>query len=103
PFTRAGAKSLTARLCLPVESHFAYLHSAMPQLCVEARSQVTAGPGVLAFGDRLRRAGHDDLAARMPALRPEVDYVIGRLYYVEMMLDHDHCMAGVDQPVQALQ
>ena len=43
------------------------------------------------------------LAAGVPALRPEVDHVVGRLDHVEVVLDQQHRVAGVHQPVQRLE
>ncbi len=39
----------------------------------------------------------------MAPFRAEVDDVIGRLDHVQVVLDHHDRMAGIDQPVQALQ
>ncbi len=35
-----------------------------------------------------------------PAARPEVDHPVGGLDDVEVVLDHDHGVAGVDQAVE---
>jgi hypothetical protein len=40
--------------------------------------------------DVLRRPGRDQLAARIPALRAEVDEPVGLLDHVEVVLDHEH-------------
>ena len=54
-------------------------------------------------GDLLGRAlGHDPAAARA-AFRPHVDQPVGGLDHLEIVLDHDHRVAGVDQRVQHLQ
>ncbi len=47
--------------------------------------------------------GRDQVASPRPALRPEVDHVVGRLHDVEVVLDDDHRVAAVDEGVQHLQ
>ena len=59
--------------------------------------------GRAAAGDVLGRAGHDDLAAGVAALRPEIDHMVRGLDDVHMVLDQENGMAGVDQPVQRLE
>ena len=56
----------------------------------------------LACRDLLRRPRDDDLAARMPALRPKVDDVIRRLDDIEMVLDEDDGVTRIDELVQLL-
>lgn len=48
-------------------------------------------------------AGGDDFAPFDAALGTEVDYVIRRLDDIEIMLDHDHAVALVDQRVEDFQ
>ena len=50
--------------------------------------------------DLLGRAGHDDAAARFARLGPHVDDPVGRLDHVQIVLDHDHRVAQVDQAVE---
>jgi hypothetical protein len=45
----------------------------------------------------------DDGPATMATLGPEVDDVIGGLDHVQVMLDDDHRVPGVHQPVEAVQ
>ena len=52
------------------------------------------------LGDVLGRALDDDPAAAVAALGPEVDDPVGRLDHVEVVLDHEHGVAGVDEPLQ---
>ena len=40
------------------------------------------------------RPGHDDFPAGMPAFRPEIDDVIGRLDDVQVMLDQQDGVPG---------
>ena len=54
-------------------------------------------------GDLLRRAGGDHLAALVPALGAEVDDPVGALDHVEVVLDDDHRVALVDQPLEHLE
>ena len=51
----------------------------------------------------LGRALGDDLAAARAALRPEVDDPVGRLDDVEVVLDDDDRVAGLDEPVEHLE
>src|SRR5205807_3514095 len=62
--------------------------------------QELARVGAGRLGDRLGRTFGDDLAALLAALGPEVDDVVGRLDHVEVVLDDQHGVAGVDQPVE---
>ena len=47
--------------------------------------------------------GRDQLAARLAALGPEVDDPVGGLDHVEVVLDHDHGVADVDEPPEHVQ
>ncbi len=47
--------------------------------------------------------GRDHLAARLAALGAEVDEPVGLLDHVEVVLDHEHRVAGVDQPLEHLE
>ncbi len=51
----------------------------------------------------LGRPDGDELAARLAALRPEVDHPVGLLDHVEVVLDHDHRVAAVDETLQRLE
>ena len=66
-----------------------------------ARYSPVAEPGVC--GDLLGRALGDDPAAAVPALGPEVDDPVRRLDHVEVVLDHEDRVAGVDEPVEDLE
>jgi hypothetical protein len=39
----------------------------------------------------------------MTAFRPEIDDMVNRLDHIEMMLDENHGVAGVDQPVERVE
>ena len=69
----------------------------------EVRFQKPPGVRRLAARHLLRRAGHDDLAAGVAAFRAEIDDVVGGLDHVHVMLDEQHRVAGVDEPVQRLE
>ena len=56
-----------------------------------------------ARGDVGGRAGRDHPAARVSAARAEVDDPVGGGDRVEVVLDQDHRVAGVDEPVQLAQ
>src|SRR5439155_25434677 len=66
-------------------------------------TEVLPGERLLDLGHLLRRAGWDDLAPRLPTLRPEVDQPVRLLDDVEDVLDHEHGVAGVDQPLQKVE
>ena len=51
-------------------------------------------------GHLLRRARGHDLAAAGPALRPQVDDMVGPLHDVEIVLHDEHRVARVDQSLQ---
>src|SRR5712671_2467589 len=57
---------------------------------------VGAGDG----GDLLGGPGGDYLPALFPTLGTEVDEPVRGLDHVEVVLDHDHRVAGVDQPAE---
>ena len=50
--------------------------------------------------DLPRRALRDDAPAAVAAFGPEIDDPVGFGHDVEVVLDHDDAVAGVDQPVQ---
>src|SRR5262249_57339632 len=52
---------------------------------------------LIAARDFLRRARGNDPPAAGASLRPEIDDVIGRLDYVEVVLDDDNRVALVDE------
>src|SRR5215207_931677 len=53
--------------------------------------------------DLLRRAGGDHFAAGLAALGAEVDDPVRLLDHVEVVLDHEHGVAAVDEPLQHLE
>ena len=67
---------------------------------LEDLREVLAGVALLDARDVLRRALGDDEAAVGAALRADVDDPVGALDDVEVVLDHDHGVAGVDEPVE---
>src|SRR6266571_2126878 len=66
-------------------------------------AQELAGERALHARDVLRRACGHHRPARRAALGPEVDHPIGGLHHVEVVLDHDHRVPLVHQPVQHLE
>ena len=66
----------------------------------QLRLQKLPGIRPLARADLLRRARRDDLAARVPALRAEIDDVVGGLDHIEMVFDQDHRVPSVNERVQ---
>ena len=65
--------------------------------------QVLAGVGRRAGGHGLRRPGADQGAAAGAALRSQVDEPVGGLDHVQVVLDDQHRVSGVHQPLQNLQ
>ena len=68
----------------------------------EGGGQILAGEGGRVFGHLLRRAGRDDQAAAGTALGAEVDDIIGPFDDIEVVLDDDDGVAGIDELVQHL-
>jgi hypothetical protein len=54
----------------------------------------------LAPGHLFRRPRDHDLAAGVSSLGTQIDHMIRGLDDVHVMLDEQHCVAGVHQPVQ---
>src|SRR5262245_41868911 len=63
-------------------------------------AEEVAGEGAVRVGDVFRRPGRDDLAARLPAFRSEVDDPVRLLDHVEVVLDHEHGVPRVDEPLE---
>src|SRR5262245_33915144 len=57
----------------------------------------------LDLGDLLGRSDGDHLAARLAALGAEVDDPVGLLDHVEVVLDHEHRVARVGEPLEDLE
>jgi hypothetical protein len=53
--------------------------------------------------DDLRRAGRHHFATSVAALRAKVDDVVRDLDHVEVVLDKQHCMAGINEAIQRSQ
>ena len=67
--------------------------------CVQHPIQVAAGVRA-GLCNLFRRALRYDTAAALSAFGPQVDHPIRALDDVEMVFDHDHRVAGVDETVQ---
>src|SRR6185503_9798154 len=65
----------------------------------ESASRVRAVTG----GDRFRCSTNDQLTSLMAALGSQIENPIGAFDDVEMMLDHQHRMPGLHEPLQAIQ
>jgi peptidoglycan/LPS O-acetylase OafA/YrhL len=63
----------------------------------QERGEELAGVARLVLGDDLGRALHDDVAAAVAAFGTEVDDPVGGLDDVEVVLDHEHGVALVDE------
>src|SRR4051812_33188482 len=57
----------------------------------------------LTLRNRLRRSRGDHFPTRMTTVGPEIDHVVRRLDDVEMMLDEQHGVPGVDEFVERLE
>src|SRR5207302_1870476 len=68
-----------------VANRLLVLHQRLPRMRLPIRHHV------------VRRPDGDDLAARVAALGPEVDDPVGGADHVEVVLDDDERMAGVDE------
>ena len=66
----------------------------------EHRLEVLAGVAARLARHILRRPLRDDLAAAHAAVRPEVEHPVRRLDHVEVVLDHHHAVALVDQALE---
>src|SRR5918911_2145878 len=65
--------------------------------------QVLPREALLDLGDLLGRSGRDHLAACLAALRTEVDDPVRLLDHVQVVLDHEHRVSRVDEPLQHLE
>src|SRR5579875_296729 len=66
----------------------------------EIRLQIFAGVAALGGGDLLRRSGRHDAAAARAAFGPEINDPVGGLDDLEVVLDHQHGVALVDERMQ---
>src|SRR5262245_36645389 len=57
----------------------------------------------LALGNDFGRAGHDHFTTAVAAFGAEVDDVVSGLDYVEMMLDHQYSVPGINQLIQTFE
>ena len=73
-----------------------------PSLC-HIRLEVAAGDACGAGSDVARRAGTDDLPARVATARAHVDCVIGVTDKVEVVFDHDNRGALGNEAVEHTQ
>ena len=64
--------------------------------------QILSREALRAGGDLLRRAAGDDLPAAGAALRSEIDDIVRDLDDIKIVLDDEHGIARVDQPLQDL-
>src|SRR5712664_679952 len=69
----------------------------------EDLSEILPGVTALRLGYLLRRACRDDAAALVAALWTDVHDPVRALDHVEVVLDHQHGVARLDQPVEHVQ
>jgi len=67
------------------------------------RFEKPAGMRGFTLRDRLRRSRRDDFPAGVAAFRPKIDDVVGCLDHIQVMLNQEHRVSGVDEPVQGLE
>src|SRR4051812_24429938 len=67
-----------------------------PSFC-ENRTQVSSGVRRLHACDLLRRAHRDDRSAILAAFGPQIDDEVGRLDHVQIVLDHEERVPGLEQ------
>src|SRR5437870_8659075 len=85
----------------PLRTHRLRLHHLrFDTRPLQHRLQILARRRDRGLRNRLGRAFGDDLAAVDAAAGAKVDHPVGGLDDVEVVLDHDHGVAGVDQAVE---
>src|SRR5258708_6070107 len=72
-------------------------------MCPNQIPEVTACMAGFAIGYIFGRSVRDDVTAFLTGFRPEVDYPIGTFDNVEVVLDNQHRMAGIDEPLKSFQ
>jgi len=70
---------------------------------LEQRGEKPTRIALVGLGHFLGRALYDHRTAAVTTLGAEVDHPVGGLYDVEVVLDHAHGVALVDQPLQDVQ
>ena len=70
---------------------------------VDQLSEELAGVALRHFGDVLGGALGDDAPSPAAAFGSQIDDPVGRLDDIEVVLDHDHCVAGIDQALENLE
>src|SRR5229473_1165486 len=96
---RAVAPSPSSSACATPASVMICTGAWVPgELDVQELFEELAGVAFLDGGDVLGRAGSHDQAAACAAFGAEVDHPVGGLDDVEVVLDHDDRVAGLDQP-----
>ena len=70
---------------------------------VDALSERPAGVRGRKTHDVFGRAGADQRSAGVTALRPQIDDPVGRADHVQIVLDDEQRMAGVDQSAECAQ
>src|SRR6267154_401152 len=63
-------------------------------------SEIAAGGRIGAAGDILGRPLRDHAPARVARSRSQLDHPVGSLHDVEMVLDDEYGVAGIDEPVE---
>ena len=71
--------------------------------CCQNLAQESAGVAGWARDNAFGRAVRDDVTAFVAGFRPEVNDPIGALDDVEVVLDDEHRMTGIDETLKSLQ
>src|SRR6266481_3479019 len=72
-------------------------------LLLQDPAEVVAGRRIRLYREVLGRALRNHVAALVSAFGTEVDYPVRSLQHIEVVLDDDHRVAVLDEPVQHLQ
>src|SRR5205085_5788631 len=98
-----GTRSARTLLCPNLTPAVSVRSTLHPVLSTEYRLECLSGVRRLARGDFFRRPFRDHPPAAGAALRPQVNDPVGRLDNVQVVLDHDHGVARLDEAVQHLE
>src|SRR5690242_6880490 len=105
----SASSRIVARVCSPLLGlSMSAQNRTNVRFCQDTRSlqhlaQIPAGVARRTAGDLFGSAGCDDAPAAIAPLGSEIDDPVGRLDYIQVVLDHHHRVARVAQAVQHLE
>ena len=79
---------------------FSAANTSSPLRAGEDSAQKAAGVGMVVAGDFFGGAFGDNAATTVASFGAEVDNPVGFGDQIEVVLDHDHGMAGIDEALQ---